>query len=179
MPAVSRFGLVALASCCWLVAPTAAATVHIYVDATAGRADDTPTASAEDPGRPLRTLRAGQLAARSAMQRPGVDGVTVHAAAGAYAPLSLGALDTAVRFDGAPGASISAGVSLPPAGFEAVPPSDPVHSRLPAAVRATSQRFNLGALGVTTAQLLAGNGPEGARLHLHIPPLSVDAPMGP
>lgn len=150
-----------------------AARVSIYVDPVSGRDPPGPaTGAASDGGqrahrdgevparRPLRTLGAAQRAARAALGRAGGNGgVTVHAAAGRYDPLSLseldaGAIETAnVLFEGAPGATISAGRVLSASGFGPVPSSDPVFARLPAPARAATHRFDLGALGISAKSL--------------------------
>ena len=142
--------------------------VTIYVDAAAGRdaaaADGTDLGggwAGWDPRRPLRTLGAAQRAARVALGN-GARGVTVRAAAGRYAPLSLGAHDSGgdgaeVRYEGASGAVISAGATLPASGFHPAPPTDPISGRLPAGAQATTRRFDLGAMGISASELSSGD----------------------
>ena len=119
--------------------------------------------------RPLRTLGAAQAAARQQATAAGGCGVTVHAAAGTYNPLTLDGRDSGasaqadVRYVGAPGAHITAGVSLPASGFEPVPSVDPVWARLPPAIRAGTRRFNVSALGVL-GPAAAGDGNTAVQL---------------
>ena len=64
----------------------------------------------------------------------------MRAAAGVYSPLTLTALDSGVRYEGQ-GAVISGGALLPPGII--VPPTDPIFSRLSAATRAVTRRFDI------------------------------------
>lgn len=107
---------------------------------------------------PLRSLAAAQRVARAAGAP-----TTVHAGAGVYSSLSLNELDAGVRYQGVPGATISAGVKLAADGFDAVPTADPLYGRLPASARADVERFDLtalhlptSALGITDMQLSCG-----------------------
>ncbi len=128
--------------------------LDLYVDSNTG----SDVALGEHWKYPLRTLSAAQRAARAA-EVP----TTVHAAPGMYSPLSLNELDAGVRYQGAPGATISAGVELPASSFDAIQPTDPVYNRLSVATRASVQRFDIGALdlpvdvlGITDMQLTCG-----------------------
>ena len=111
--------------------------------------------------RPFRTLSAAQAAARFLQQR-GIRGVTVSVSAGVYPPLALTALDSGtsgedgeVRYQGAPGAVISGGVTLPPG--SPVAPEDPVFGRLPEATRAYARRFEVGGLiGPSPSEIVSG-----------------------
>ena len=165
-PTARHAGLLAITlTCCGFAVAAARSRAHIYLSASHGR--DQPAGAAgqgEDPQLPLQTLRAGQLAARAAAGRPGVEHVTVHAAAGTYAPLELSKLDSDVLYQGSPAASISTGVLLPSTGFEATPSSDPVRSRVGVAVRSSTRRVDIGALGITATELLSSVGPEGIQL---------------
>eukprot|EP01052_Picozoa_sp_SAG31_P017513 SAG31_NODE_1200_length_9419_cov_15.101717_2_plen_468_part_00 len=107
---------------------------------------------------PLRSLAAAQRVARAAAVP-----TTVHAAAGTYSSLSLNELDAGVRYQGARGATISAGVNLDANGFDAIPSTDPVYGRVPPAARAAVERFDItalnvpdSALGITDMQLSCG-----------------------
>ena len=131
--------------------------LHLYVDGVSGSDE----ATGEHVQQPLRTLSAAQRAARAA----GVP-TTVHAGPGTYSPLSLNELDAGVRYQGVPGAIISAGVKLAANGFAAVPSADPVYGRLPTATRAGVERFDItplglpsSALGITDMQLSCGGEP--------------------
>jgi len=134
----------------------------IYVDAARGHdsVPDHASGVGEDPLEPLRTLSAAQAAARRALLRDGVRGVTVRAAAGSYEPLILTAEDSGrsvgadVWYEGAPGASISGGVLLPASAIEPVPTSDPIRSRLPAA--ATTRRVSVKGLGIVPGPASTG-----------------------
>jgi hypothetical protein len=136
----------------------------IYVNAVTGRDVDGGglPAAGSSSSKPLQTLRAAQAAARRALRQSAArQGVTIRVAPGVYAPLALSALDSGthsgeVRYEGAPGAIISGGVTLPPS--SAVPPSDPIFSRLPAATRAGARRFNVsGIIKLTQAQTVSGS----------------------
>ena len=141
---------------------TTTSNVVIYVNSVTGRDGGDLPAAGSSSSKPLQTLRAAQAAARRALRQSGAhQGVTVRVAPGVYAPLALSALDSGthsgeVRYEGDLGAIISGGVTLPPS--SAVPPSDPIFSRLPAATRAGTRRFNVsGIIKLTEAQTVSGS----------------------
>ena len=143
-------------------ATTTTSNVVIYVNSVTGRDGGDPPAAASSASTPLQTLGAAQAAARRVLRQSGAHhGVTVRVAPGVYAPLALSSLDSGthsgeVRYEGAPGAIISGGVTLPPS--STVPPSDPIFSRLPAATRAGTRRFNVSSIiNLTQAQTVSGS----------------------